>query len=184
MSKIALIKNNGTQECVSLQQVLNQCPNFDCFNDPGNNLNLDQLYQITSTCFTNLNHKISQKQTAMGNNQSGGGCNLSSLTVSRDGITVDIEELKKNLHQYLVLHNIKQLQDHTLLPFGIIISSLNLPNDFEILSELCPYLKDYLDDAYPNHTAFDSNGQIDKGVLIPIGVMLDVTDIGDINRLY
>lgn len=181
MSKIALIKNNGTQECVSLAQVLDQCPNFDCINNPSINLNLNQLYQITSKCFANLNRKIQHKQSnsnaSLINNQSGGGCSLSSQTS-------DVEDLKKNLHQYLVLHNIKQLEDQTLLPFGIIISSLNLPNDFGILAELCPHLKDYLDDAYPNHTAVDSNGQIDKGVLIPIGVMLDVNDIQDINRLY
>ncbi len=182
-SKIALIKNDGTQQCVALQTVLDQCPNFDCSgqSEVGTSLNLAQVYQITSDCFANLNRKIAQTQKTL--NQSGGGCNR-MLSQQGDGIKVNIDDLKKNLHQYLVLHNITQLTDATSLPFGIIISTLNLPNDFEILSELCPYLKEYLAESYPNGTAFDSNGQINKGVLIPIGVMLDVEDIEDINRLY
>ncbi len=73
------------------------------------------------------------------------------------------------------IHKIAQLKVDTLLPYGIILSTLNLPDDIEFLSDIYPDFIQYLMD---NNLVEDVNFE----TLLPAGIFLNDTDIKNINH--
>ena len=175
-----ILKNSPSgQKCVRLSQFLKECPDYQCIKDPAMSLNIADLYQLTSQCFKELNNKIEELQTS---NQTGGGkSDLTGPGPQPSGDLYDgtpltnVKNLYLNVRKYMKLHKIPQLNETTVIPYGIILSTLNLPNNLVILNEFYPNLSQYL----------SKNKLVDKlnfETLVPIGIFLNETDLNNINH--
>lgn len=114
-------------------------------------INTNRIYQFTINCFDKLIYNLKSEQTGGGDYQS-----------------IDLNLLYKNMTDYAHTHNIRKYQKKTILPYGIILSALNLPNDPHILNLIYPALSDY------DYSSFDSK--------LPLGIFLDDQDIFKINQ--
>ena len=74
------------------------------------------------------------------------------------------------------LHQINRLTEKTMIPYGIILSTLNLPDDLIILGQLYPDLIQYLSQ---NQLVEILNFE----TLIPIGIFINQIDMNNINHL-
>lgn len=164
-----IIKNDRSK-CVALSNVLETCPDYKCLKDPSRNINLENIYQMTLECFDNLKpHKI--------NNQSGG----SHIKYEPSGDLYDgtpfsnVKDLYVNVKKYMKLHNIVLLEEDQLIPYGIILKTLNLPDNPLVLSEIYPQFIEYI--------AKNNIEDLNFGTLIPIGFFMNEADINNINHL-
>ncbi len=159
-----ILKTPDSQPCHSLDEYLHKCPNFQCVEQPALQLDLTQLTQITNQCFQSLNQKLKNMSQ-----QTGGG------TKPKDSQQLKISQLYQNVIYYLKLHNISHLTSKTLIPYGIIVSTLQLPDDTDILQALYPDLMPYLSNV-------NNSIEINFQTQIPVGIFLNNTDIKNINK--
>ena len=169
-----ILKKNST-ECATLKQLIANCPNYKCLKNPSMSLNIKNLYQLTAQCFDELNKKIEIKNQVGGTDVVGPGPQPSGDLY--DGIPItNVKDLYLNVRKYMKLHNIINLTEKTLIPYGIILSTLNLPNNMIILSQLYPDLTKYL-------AKNKLSGKLNFETLIPSGIFLNNIDLNNINHL-
>jgi hypothetical protein len=175
--------------CVKLKDFLIQCPSYECLKHPAQSLDFDNLYQTTLQCFKKINSQVlkssqrSQRSHSSQQSQRGGGNqDLVGPGPQPSGDLYDgtpisnVKDLYINIRNYMKMHKIIQLTSDTLIPYGIILSTLNLPKDLQILGRLYPDLIDYLVE----------NELVDKltfETLIPIGNIINDMDMHNINHL-
>ena len=131
-----------TKKVVKLSELLENYPECCHLKDPSMTIDLENLHKLTLEYFKNINDQIEKKQ----NNQSGGSLKL--IRPSPHSIDVasfsNVKNLYLNVCNYMKLHRIPQLTGKTLIPYGIVLSTLNLPDDLIILSHLYHDLISYL----------------------------------------
>lgn len=136
-------------------------------------LNLPNLTKLTEKFFNDLNDRLRKKIFKNKFSPQKGGA---MDDIYDNSSYSNIKDLYINVKKYMALHMINHLNTQTLIPYGIILSTLNLPNDLIILNELYPNLVKYL----------SKNDGIDNlyfDTLIPIGIFLGKIDINNINHL-
>ncbi len=157
------ILTKDKKKYVSLTQFLNECPNYECFSNTEHiNVDFDQIYKLTTKYFDQINSKIGNNHV----NQLGGGF---------DKLIQDINTLYNNIKRYMKLHKIEKITKKTMIPYGIILSTLNFPNDLQILGKIYPEFISYLiDENMLDFLNFNS--------FIPIGIFLNDNDLYNINH--
>ena len=178
-----LIKKNS-KECVKLADFLQSCPNYQCLDHPSSSLDLDNLYQLTSSCFNQLNHtfKVKRLQSRKSIAEQRGGGDVSGPGPQPSGAIYDgtpisnVKDLYINVRKYMELHKISQLTEKTMIPYGIILSTLNIPNDLIVLNQIYPHIVSYLSKKQlTDNLHFET--------LLPIGLFVNETDMHNINHL-
>ena len=176
--QIKIVLNDGSG-CDQLKMVFSKCKDYTCGQSKENEINTDDLMDITTELFSQLNQKIS-----ISLEQSGGGNGHIDIDKPEepssnlfDGTPVsDVKILYVNMRKYMKLHKIVRLTEEIMIPYGIILSALNLPDDITFLHELYPDFVQYL----------SKNKIIDHltdQTPLPIVLFLNEIDIHNINHL-
>jgi len=172
------ILKKDCKNCVQLGKLLEKCPEYQCLRNPSMSLDVDNIYQLTVNCFNDFNNKImkSMKQQVGGSNDLVGPGPQPSANVF-DGTPIsNVKDLYVNVGKYMKLHKISHLTEKTLIPYGIILSTLNLPDDLIILNELYPDLIKYL-------VVNNIIDNLNFDTLVPIGIFINEIDMDNINHI-
>lgn len=178
---IIKIQSQSGNNCIRLSQLLENCPEYNCLKDPSMSLDLDNLYQITQKCFIDLNNQIENTYAQKKNQTGGSKTNIEDISQPSnnffDGTPfTNVKDLYINVRKYMKLHQITHLTEKTMIPYGIILSTLNLPDDLIVLGQLYPDLIQYLS---KNQLVEVLNFE----TLIPIGIFINQIDMNNINHL-
>ena len=127
---------------------------------PSDSLNIDQLYELTQQEFRKCNQRLRTQSQ-----QKGGGQEIPN-----------VKELYTNIKAYMNVHSIDTITSQTMIPYGNVLSALNLPNDISIFKQLYPQLITY----WHTHKirippTFET--------VIPIGLVLADSDLNHINNI-